>query len=111
MWIIFVVIIMLYLYSQATKKWEKIKNDHSFFSNSLLKRIFLIGLNGVIKPSIVILTFIVNISLLLMVALGIWWSIVPTALVAKYSYRIIVAIYFTGFLVRTFLLWANPPKF
>ena len=104
-WLIFVFIIFFGIYSKP----EKHRKDYPFFSECWIKKIFFIGLNGEIKPSIVIFTFFVNLSLCLLVPWGIWWSVSPTSVVAEYGYCIIFGIYFACYMVRLILTYKNPP--
>lgn len=106
-WLIFVFIIFFGIYSKP----EKHRKDYPFFSECWIKKIFFIGLNEEIKPSIVIFTFFVNISLCLLIPCGIWWCIIPTSAVAQYGYCIIYVIFGACFMVRTIILYANPPQF
>lgn len=106
-WLFFVFIIFFYIYSKP----EKHRKKYPFFSECWMKKIFFIGLNGEIKPSIVIFTFFVNISLCLLIPWGIWWCIIPASAVAQYGYCIIYGIFFACFMTRLIILWANPPRF
>ncbi len=107
-WLIFVFIFLLVIYSQVK---EKNRKKYSFFSNCWIKKMFLIGLNGGIKRSIIVFTFIINVSLCLALLLGIWCSIIPTSSVAQFGYRIVYVIYGICFMVRLILMLGVSPKF
>ncbi len=107
-WLMFVGIYFLYIYSQVPPKHRE---KYPFFSKCWIKKLFLVGLNGAIKPSVVIFTFLVNISLCLWIASGIWWSVIPASIAAQWSYRIMAGVFGICFLVRFILLWGNLPKF
>ncbi|MBQ7323476.1 MAG: hypothetical protein IJW96_02805 [Clostridia bacterium] len=100
-WGIFLFIILLYIYSQIR---EKNREKYAFFSNCWLKKMFLVGLNERMKKSMVVFTFLINVSLCLLLLLGIWWSISPTSVIAQYGYRVTYGMYGVCFMARLLLL-------
>lgn len=107
-WIIFVFILLLEIYSQVKKKYRE---KYSFFSNCWLKKIFLIGLNKAMKKSIIVFTFLINVSLCLILLWGIWAGVSPTSSVAQYGYRITYGIYYVCIMVRLILMSVNTIQF
>ncbi len=99
-WLMFVGIFFLYIYRQVPPKHRE---EYPFFSECWIKKLFLVGLNGVIKPSVVIFTFLVNITLCLWIASGIWWSVIPASIAAQWSYKIMAGVFGICFLGRLFL--------
>ena len=107
-WIIFVFIFLFLIYSQVK---EKHREKYPFFSNCWLKKIFLIGLNKAIKKSIIVFTFLINVSLCFIFLWGIWLGVSTTSSVAQYGYRITYGIYYVCIMVRLILMSVNTIQF
>ena len=74
---------------------------------SFYKKIFLLGLKGCINRLVVISTFILNISLLILIGLSIWYLISPNIYLA-YILRITVGVYGISILLKSGLHIAYP---
>lgn len=107
-WLLFVFILLLGIYSQVK---EKHREKYPFFSNCWLKKIFLIGLNKAIKKSIIVFTFLINVSLCLLLFFGILAGVSPSSSVAQYGYRITYGLYYVCIMVRLILMSVNTIQF
>lgn len=106
-WLFFSALIMLYIKFEAKKKWKKNVKLYPYFSYPFYKKIFLFGLKGALNPIVVIVTFILNVSVILLVTFGMWELISPNILVT-YILRIIVGIYGVSFFSRLGCFLAFP---
>ncbi len=109
-WLLYTWLIMFHIKYTAKKKLNKNKEAYSYFHYPFYKKLFLLGLKGCLSTSIVISTFILNISVLLLLSLGIWHLISPNIYLA-YCLRIIVGIYGISFFLKLLLYLCIPPKF
>lgn len=66
-------ILLLFVFAKiktSTKRAKsKIKEEYAYFQHGLIYRSFLLGLNGKISKSLIVMSFILNIGLLLLIPL------------------------------------------
>lgn len=103
-------LMMIHIRLEAKKKWNKNVKSYPYFTYPIYKKIFLLGLKGALNKFIVILTFILNITIMLLIACCIWIAIEPN-LVISYVHRVIVGVNWLAFLLRIFWYWAAPVNF
>ncbi len=94
--IVFVVVFAIYsgmimfcIDSVGYKRIDKNKKIYPYFTNPFYKKIFLLGLKGAINPLLVVSTFLLNISVLVLIITGMWNLISPNLIV---SYLFLVSI-------------------
>lgn len=103
MWAIFSGLMMLAVRHNGTKKsWKKIKENYPYFSYRFYKKAFFLGLNGAMPLSIVVLSFIVNIALIIIVTASVWNMIIIN-IVASYIVRICSGLYLIAMLIRAII--------
>ena len=86
-WFFFTGIMILCIYSAASKKFDKNKEKYAFFTYPFYKKIFLLGLKGVLNPIVVIATFLTNIAVLSLLVTGLWNLISPNIIISYIFYR------------------------
>lgn len=100
MWAFFGGLMMLAVRYNGTKKsWKKIKENYPYFSYHFYKKSFFIGLNGAMPLSVVVLSFVVNIALIIIV-LACVANMIFMNIVTSYIARISMGIYLIAVLVR-----------
>lgn len=97
--------------SRAQKKWNKCKRLYPYFSGNILQKIFLYGLKGEIDISIVVLTYITNISCLLGVVTGIWCIISPENIIVEYVFCTDLGVWLFVSICKNVILYLSPPEF
>lgn len=103
MWAIFSGLMILAVRHNGTKKsWKKIEEIYPYFSYRFYKKIFFIGLNGAMPLSVVVLSFIVNIVLIIIVIACVW-NMILMNIVASYIARICMGIFIIAILIRGFI--------
>ena len=75
-WLAYSGILMVHIRLEAKKKWKENEENYPYFHYPFYKKIFLLGLKGCINRLVVISTFILNISLLILIGLSIWLSLI-----------------------------------
>lgn len=108
-WLFFSILFMVHIRVEAKKKWNKNVNSYSYFSYPIYKKIFLLGLKGALNPIVVVVSFILNLSIIILIALGIWNLISPNIYVL-YALRVVVGIYGISFFLRLGCFLAFPLK-
>ncbi len=109
-WVAYSGIIMVHIRLEAKKKWKKNEEQFPYFHYPFYKKLFLLGLKGCINTSIVVVSFILNISVLLILCLGIWHLIVPN-IYLSYCLRLVVGIYGVSFILKLILFLCMPLRF
>ncbi len=99
-WIIFTVTIMLCIHASAFKKIERNSEKYPYFTYPFYKKIFLIGLKGVISPTVVVSTFLTNLFLIVVVFLGIW-NLISANIIVSHIFIVGFVAYGVSFLVRS----------
>ncbi|MCM1545546.1 MAG: hypothetical protein NC033_00775 [Clostridiales bacterium] len=100
LWTILSGLMMLSVRHNGTKKsWKKIKEEYPYFGYRFYKKVFFLGLNDAMPLSVVVLSFIVNISLILTVIFCIW-NIILMNIVASIIARVCVGIFIITILIR-----------
>lgn len=103
LWVIFSGLMMLAVRHNGTKKsWKKIKANYPYFGYRFYKKAFFLGLNGAMPLSVVVLSFIVNIALIIILIASIW-NIIIINIVASHIVRICLVIYLLAIIVRAFI--------
>ena len=103
LWAIFSGAMMFAVRHNGTKKsWKKIKENYPYFGYPFYKKAFFLGLNGAMPLSVVVLTFIVNIALIITV-ISCVWNIISMNIVASFTARICMGIYIIAVLIRGFI--------
>ncbi len=108
--IIISAIMMAHIRICAKKKWNKNLKCYPYFTYPILKKIFLLGLKGALNKFIVVLTFILHITIMLLIACCIWIAVEPNIIIS-YIYRGILGVNWLVFLLRLFWYWAAPVNF
>lgn len=107
---LFSAIIMAHIRASAKKKWKKNVVNYPYFTYPFFKKFFLLGLNGALNSFIVVLTFILNISMFLLIACCVWIAI-ESNIVISYIYRVILGVVWLTFLLRLFWYFGAPVNF
>lgn len=103
MWAIFSGFMMLAVKYNGTKKsWRKIKEIYPYFGYPFYKKAFFLGLNGAMPLSVVVLSFIINITIIIIVVATVWNMIIIN-IVASYIVRICSGLYLIAMLIRVFI--------
>lgn len=103
LWAIFSGLMILAVRHNGTKKsWKKVKENYPYFGYRFFKKAFFLGLNGAMPLSVVVLSFVVNIALIIIVVAGVW-NIIIINIVASYIVRICMGLYLIAMLVRGFI--------
>lgn len=110
LWLFFSLTMMLHIRLCAKKKWNKNFNNYPYFSNPFYKKFFLLGLKGALQSIVVYLTFVCNISVPILLILGISYTIVPN-LIISYCLRIIIAISGIALLLKMGVYGCMPVNF
>ncbi len=91
---------MLAVRHNGTKKsWKKVEENYPYFSYRFYKKAFFLGLNRAMPLSVVVLSFIVNIALIIIVIACVW-NMILMNIVASYTARICMGVYFITILIR-----------
>lgn len=109
-WALYSCIIMFHIRYTAKKEYKKNEISFPYFHYPFYKKLFLLGLKGALNPVIVVFTFILNISTLLLLIFGIWQLILPNIYVS-YIFRSIVMMYLIAFFAKLIFYLCVPPKF
>lgn len=110
-WAIFSGLMMFAVRHNDTKKsWKKIKGNYPYFGYRFYKKAFFLGLNGAMPLSVVVLSFIVNIALIIIVIVSVWNMIIIN-IVASYILRICMGIFLIAILIRAFIFVVRGIKF
>lgn len=103
LWTILSGLMLFSVRHNGTKKsWKKIKEIYPYFSCRFYKKIFFIGLNGAMPLSVVVLSFIVNIVLIIIVIACVW-NMILMNIVASYIARICMGIFIIAIVIRGFI--------
>ena len=103
LWAIFSGLMLLAVRHNGTKKsWKKVKENYAYFGYRFFKKVFFLGLNGAMPLGVVVLSFVVNIALIIIVMAGVWNMIIIN-IVASYIVRICMGLYLIAMLVRGFI--------
>lgn len=108
--VLFSGIIMIHIHFSAKRSWKKNNKSYPYFSYPFLKKIFFLGLKGALNPAIVIFTFLMYLSAILMIIACIWIIISPSLWIS-YLYRCVIGINGACLLLRSLIYCIVPVSF
>lgn len=111
LWIFDTLLIRVWIRLRAKKKWNKCKKTYPYFSGNIIQKLFLHGLRGAIDTTIIVLTYIFNISSFLGVLMGIWGIICPKNIIVEYIFRGILGVWLINSICKDLVLYYSPPEF
>ena len=110
MWVLFTIPLMINIRYEARKKYRKNEKKYPYFHYPVYKKLFLLGLRGALNTSVVVMTFIFNISLVLCMVFGIW-EIISGNLIISYCFRAVLGVYGISWFLKLALYLGCPLNF
>ncbi len=109
LWAIFSLPILYYIKVEGRKHYKKNLKDYPYLSYPFYKKIFLLGLRGVVNKITIVITFALNIITLLCIVLCIV-LLIHYNIYVGYCFRAVAGAQLVLALIKGFLHLANMPK-
>lgn len=93
---------MIVVKGSTKRSKSKVSQEYPYFQHGIFYKTFFLGLNGKMPKSIVVLSFIVNISCILFIPFIIWNCITPHVIPTTIT-RVLGGVSFVAMIIRGFI--------